>query len=40
MTLARFLNYVQYSRECPADIYPPRWNAMLRWLELNECNVP
>ena len=35
MTLERFLIYIRFSTECPADIFPARWKAMLRWVELN-----
>lgn len=35
MTIARFLNYVQYSTECPADVHPGRWRAMLGQWDAN-----
>ena len=29
MTLARFINYINYSTVCPTGINPVRWTAMI-----------
>jgi len=31
MTLQRFISYIQYSTNCPTDIHPVRWTAMIKW---------
>ena len=35
MTLARFINYIQYSTVCPTDISPARWAAMINSAKKN-----
>ena len=35
MTLARFINYINYSTVCPTDINPVRWTGMIRWAKVN-----
>lgn len=35
MTLARFINYVQYSTVCPNGISAMRWNAMISYAKIN-----
>jgi len=31
MTIARFLTYITYSTDRPADVGSARWNGMIRW---------
>jgi hypothetical protein len=33
MTVAQFLNYIQYSTSCPFGITPARWKAMIASLK-------
>ena len=35
MTLERALLYARYNRECPPDVSPERWRAILRYIEKN-----
>lgn len=33
MTLGRFMIYIQFSKDCPAEVSAIRWRAMLGWLD-------
>lgn len=35
MTLARFINYINYSTVCPTGINPVRWAAMINSAKKN-----
>ena len=36
MTIKRARMYIRYSTACPDDVHPARWNAILKYLQLNE----
>ena len=39
MNIDRFLIYITYSTECPTDIHPVRWAAMLTWATNRGWNI-
>ena len=39
MNIDRFLIYITYSTECPTDIHPVRWAAMLTWATKRGWNI-